>query len=117
MDAKANFRGLQYEAFMMRAFQLQTPALHLGADRRIYDQLYYIEKGYDLRNLGYWHQLMTVKNHVKTGLTALLRLKLYKDEKIALRLLQMKLETTYTELEVYAVIEEAMVATKRLERR
>jgi hypothetical protein len=116
MEAGAQYRGSQYETLMLRAFKLHGPSYETGADRRVYDMLYYIQKGYDLRNIGYWTQLTLIRKNVGLAIQSFLKRKIYKDEKVALRLLLMQLDVSFSEPDIYKVIEKTLETTERLTR-
>lgn len=99
---------------MKRAYKITVPSLELGADRRIYDQLYYIEKGQDLRNVGYHNQLDIVRGHMQMALKLILKKDLDKERKIGLKFLQLKLKAAAKEEDVASIIEQALSLTDHL---
>lgn len=116
MDSTTTERGLRYEELLMRAFELEFPDVALGANRRIYYLLYYINIGFDLRGTGYTHQFLQVKENVATAFQQLLELELHRHERIWVKQLQKELLRVHDEDALDRVIIKGLDATSRLAR-
>lgn len=113
MDTITLARGIRYETLIMRAYQLEQSSVELGADRKHYYLLYFIQQGYDLRKTGYVKQFISIKEHVYCALKQFLSMELHKHESIFLRRLLAQLEDVHGVDTLDKVIEGSLNATSR----
>lgn len=113
MEQKIKETGMIYEKLMMRAYQLETPSVTIGADRRIYYLLYYIRIGLDLRQTGYPAHFNHVKSNVTSALEYLLKQELHKEEKLGLRKLLKDLGEVWSESALEGLLKKALRSTSR----